>query len=80
MINIKWSFIGDSEITCDEIIEPIKTTPINFGYKKAICTMDNFYILVAFLLITLLLLIIFGIYYYYYHIKHRSKQQNLTIL
>ena len=37
--------------------EKTKTIPTNFNEKKAICKMQNFYILLAFLLITTALLI-----------------------
>ena len=62
------SIIDDSVIMCDETIdalwsEPTKTMPINFNNKKVTYTMNNFYIIIAFLLITILLLIIVGIYY-----------------
>ena len=58
----------DSAIMCDEVIEPYKketkTIPKNFNEKKAICEMQNFYILLAFLLITIALLIAVSIYCY----------------
>ena len=51
------SIMGDSAITCDEVIESYdketKTIPTNFSGKKAIFKMKNFYILLAFLLITI---------------------------
>ena len=42
-------------ITCDEIIESYDET--NFNEKKATCKMQNFCILLVFLLITIALLI-----------------------
>ena len=68
--------MDDSAIICDEIIEShdeeIKTIPINFNEKKAICKMKSFYILLAFLLITIALLIALSIYCYL--IKYQTKQ------
>ena len=49
--------MDDSAITCDQVIESydekIKTIPTNFNKKKASCKIQNFYVLVAFLLITI---------------------------
>ena len=49
--------MDDSAITCDQVIESydekIKTIPTNFNKKKASCTIQNLYVLVAFLLITI---------------------------
>ena len=63
------SIMGDSAITCDEIIDMIlpmmkktKTIPANFNEKKATCKTQNFYILLTFLLITIALLIAVSIY------------------
>ena len=42
--------MDDSTIICDEIID-VKET--NFNKKNIICKMQNFYILLAFLLITI---------------------------
>ena len=57
-----------SAITCDEVIEShdkeTKTIPKYFNEKKAICKMQNFYILLAFSLITIALLIAVSIYCY----------------
>ena len=39
-------------------------TPTNFSEKKATCKMQNFYILLAFLLIAIALLIVVSIYCY----------------
>ena len=62
-------------IICDEVIKPyneeIKTIPINFNEKKVTCRMQNFYILLKFLLITIALLIAVSIYCYL--IKHQTK-------
>ena len=65
--------MDDSVITCNEIIE--ETVPTNFNEKKAICKMQKFYILVAFLLSTLALLIAVSIYCYL--IKYQAKQKHL---
>ena len=71
--------MDDSVITCDEIIESYdeetKAIPINFHEKKATCTMQNLYILLAFLLITIALLIAVSIYCYL--IKYQAKQKQL---
>ena len=68
------SVMDDSVITCDEVIESCdketKTIPTNL---KAICKMQNFYILLAFLLNTIALLIAVNIYCYL--IKYRAKQK-----
>ena len=48
--------MNDSAITCDEIIESYGEET-NFNEKKSTCKMQNFYILLAFLLITIALLI-----------------------
>ena len=58
--------IGNSAIMCDKIIETAKSTlaktvsaksiPTNPNEKKVICKINNFYILLAFLLITMILL------------------------
>ena len=51
--------MDDSAITCDEIKESygeeIETIPTNLNKKKATCKMQNFYMLLAFLLITIAL-------------------------
>ena len=54
------SIIDDSAIMCDVIIE--ETVPINLNENKTNCKMQNFYILLAFLLITIALLIAVSIY------------------
>ena len=60
--------MDDSAITFDEVIESydeeIKTFPTNFNDKKVICKMQNFYILLAFLLIAIPLSIAVSIYCY----------------
>ena len=62
------SITDDSAITCDEIIESCdektKTVTANFNEKRATCKIQNFYVLVAFLLITIALLIVVSIYCY----------------
>ena len=67
--------MDNSAITCDEVIEPYdketKTIPANCNEKKATCKMQNFYILIVFLLIVTGLLISVNIYYYL--IKYRAK-------
>ena len=69
--------MDDSMIMCDEIIESYdeetKTIPTNFNEKTATYKMQNFYILLAFLLITIALLIVVNIYYYL--IKYRAKKK-----
>ena len=55
------SIMDDSLMLCDEVIESYNEK-INFNEKKAICKIQNFYILVAFLLITIVLLIAVSIY------------------
>ena len=73
------SIIDDSALLCDEIIESnneeTKTITTNFNEKKAICKIQNFYILLAFSLITIALLIAVSIYCYL--IKYRPKQEHL---
>ena len=55
--------------------ESIKTIPTNFNEKKITCKMQNFYILLAFLLITIALLIAVNIYCDL--IKYRVTQKHL---
>ena len=54
--------MDNSSIICDEVIElydeEIKTIPTNFNEKKVTCKMQNFYMLIAFLLDTIELLIV----------------------
>ena len=64
------SIIDDSVVTCDEIIDALRSELINFNDQKATCKMKNFYILLTVLLIIILLLITVAIYYYDYHIQH----------
>ena len=68
-----------STITCDKIIESYneeaKTISTNFNEKETICKMQNFYILLVFLLITIALMIAVSIYCY--SIKYRAKQRHL---
>ena len=61
----------DSAITCDEINGPYDEET-SFNEKKATCKMENFYILLAFLLITIVLLITLSIYCYL--IRYQTKQ------
>ena len=67
------SIMNESEIMCDEVLESCdketKTIPTNFNEKKAICKMQNFYILLAFLSTKIALLIAFSIYCYLINIK-----------
>ena len=65
--------MDDSVITCDEIIK--ETVSINFNKNKATSKMQNFYILLAFLLITTTLLIAVSIYCYL--IIYWAKQKHL---
>ena len=70
--------IGDSVIVC--IVEVTKadttnTIPIIFNEERLSCKIENFYILLTFVLIAMPLLIIVNIYCYF--IKHRSKQKYL---
>ena len=71
--------MDDSVIMCDEAIESCdeetKTIPTNFNEKKATCKLQNFYMLLAFLLTTITLLITVSIYCYL--IKYRAKQKHL---
>ena len=64
---------------CDEVIESYneetKTIPIDFKEMKAICQIQNIYILLAFLLINNALLIAVSIYCYL--IKYQAKQKHL---
>ena len=52
--------MDDSAIMCDEIIESYKEETY-FNEKNATCKMQNFYILLAFLLIIMALLIAAGL-------------------
>ena len=74
--------MDDSAIICDEVIEAeaesndvkisLKDDETDFNEKKAACKMQNFYILLAFLLITRALLIAVSIYSYLK--KYQAKQ------
>ena len=71
--------MGDSAITCDEVIESYnketKTISKKFNEKKATFKTQIFYILIVFLLITIALLIAVSVYCYL--IKHRARQKHL---
>ena len=62
------SIVDDSVIMSDKIIgsfdEETKTIPTNFNEKKATYKMQNFYILLVFLLTTIALFIAISIYCY----------------
>ena len=59
-------------IICDEVIESYDWET-DFNEKKTNCKMQNFYILVGFLLITIALLI--AVIIYWYLIKYQAKQK-----
>ena len=65
--------MDDSVIICDEVIESFKKET-NFYEKKATCKMENFYILLAFLLIIIEILIAVSIYCYL--ITYPAKQKH----
>ena len=69
--------MDDSAIMCDEesYNKQRKTILTYFNEKKAVCKVENFYILLAFLLIIIALLIAFSIYCYL--IKYSSIQKHL---
>ena len=67
--------IGDSVITCNEIIKKAKTIPTNFTENKVTWKRGYFYILLTFLLTTISLLIAVSIYCCF--IKNRPKQRHL---
>ena len=75
------SIMDHSAIRCDEIIESYKEET-NFNEKKpkktTTCKMQNFYILLTFLLITIALLIAVTIYCYL--TKYWAKQKYLLLL
>ena len=62
------SIMNESEIMCDEVLESCdketKTIPTNFNEKKAICKMQNFYILLALYYNITLYYCIIDAYYY----------------
>ena len=76
--------MGDSAIIFDEVIDADADAEVksnneaksndktNFNENKATCKMQNFYVLLAFLLITIALLIAVGIYCYL--IKYQANQ------
>ena len=76
------SITGDWVVICHEIIEVIKNVPTNtisknpistnFNKKKVTCKIENFYILLKFLLITISLLIIISIYCYLKNINQKQ--------
>ena len=66
--------MDNSAIMCDEVIESYDEET-NFNEKKATCKMQNFYILLAFLLITIELLIAVSIYCSL--INYRAIQKHL---
>ena len=76
ILKIENSIIDESAIICDEVVDADADAQLNnktnFIEKKAICKMQTFYILPAFLLITITLLIAVSIYCYL--IKDRAKQ------
>ena len=69
--------MDDSAIPCDEVIESYdeeaKTISTNFNEKETTCKMQNFYILLAFLLITITLLITVSIYCLFDKISSKMK-------
>ena len=68
--------MDESAGTCDKFVESYdeekKLIQTNFSEKKATCEMQNFYILLAFLLMTIALMIALSIYYYL--IKYWTKK------
>ena len=64
---------------CNGIIESYddetKQISTNFNEEKTTCKLQNFYILVAFIIIAIALLIAFSIYCYV--IKYQAKQKHL---
>ena len=70
------SFMDDSEIMCDKVIEPYaKKTKTNFNEKKQPVKHKRFFILLVFLLITTALLITVSIYCCL--IKYRANRKYL---
>ena len=75
------SIIDDSVISCDEIIEkiktvPIKTVPTNFNEKKLTSKTKKFYILLTSLSTTIALSISVSIYCYLIKYQAKSKYWN----
>ena len=66
------AFICDKVINADAKLSAKNDDETNFNEKKATCKMQNFYILLAFLLITIALLIAVSVYCYL--TKYRGKQ------
>ena len=67
-----WNILRILRIICNEVLdEDDETIPKNFDEKKETCKMQNFYILLAFLLITIALLTAVSIYCYL--IKYWAK-------
>ena len=64
---------------CNGIIESYddetKQISTNFNEEKTTCKLQNFYILVAFIIISIALMIAFSIYCYL--IKYQAKQKHL---
>ena len=72
--------IGDSVITCDEIIDAEANwfdKETKFNEKKALCKTLNIYIILAFLLNTIALLIAVSIFCYL--VKYEVKQKYILI-
>ena len=68
--------MDDSEIMCDEsYYEETKIVSTNLNEKNTTFKIENFYILLAFLLINIALLIAVSIHCYL--IKYRAKQKHL---
>ena len=78
--------MDNSAIMCDKIEDSFDEEreakaksydETNFNEKKATCKMQNFYILVEFLLLTIALMIAVSIYCYL--MKYRAKQKHLSL-
>ena len=75
--------MDDSVTSCDEIIdaeaksndEETKTVPTYFNETNITCKIQNFYILLVFLLIAIVLMIAVSIYCYV--IKYRANQNHV---
>ena len=72
-----WSFIDNSVITCDKIIEETKTVWANFNEIKVTCKTKNLYTLLIILNITIALLIAFSIYCYLIKKTTEKKKNHL---
>ena len=66
--------LKDAKLSPKDDDDETKTIPTNFNKKKVACNVQNFYILLAFLLITIALLIAVSIYCYM--IKYQAKQKH----